>query len=250
MSRFLKKIQIAFEFPNEEEFDEDFREILKVFHFFGLYKWNHSRKSYVHTFFLQFFVVFCYGSGISKDLFIAFRRGDVSKFIITVPLLTVFIGFSTQLLIVVSQKSKITVLIKKLQAIHDLEDNFSMQVYRILSGKLLRFHKILMSTVALCLTIMTYAGFHYFKLILPALYDLLAFDHFYQLFLFINTVCLLLLAIIFFAAEWLHVLCMIRIEANFKFLSEKIRKCANSDDLKENEGNLTKCIKYHCEILQ
>ena len=250
MSRLLEKIKTAFKFPNEEKFDEDFRVILKVFHFFGLYKWNHSRKSYVLTVFLQFFVLFSYGSGTLKDLYVTFRQGDISKFILTVPVLTICIGISTQCFVVVFRKSKITDVIKKLQGIHDHQDDFSMQTYRNLSGKLLRFHKILMALAALCLTIMTYSGFHNFKLILPAVYDFLADDQFYQLFLFINAVFFFLQSYLYFATEWLHVLCMIRIEANFKLLCEKIRKCAKSDDLKENEENLIKCIKYHCKILQ
>ena len=202
------------------------------------------------TLFLQFFVVFCYGGGIIEELFITFKGGNVTKFMLTVPLLTIFIGTASQILTVFLKQSKITDLIKKLQSMHDRADEESMRVYRNLILKLMRYYKIIIAVSGWNLIILKYLGFDNFKLILPTLYDFLAIGSFYHLFLFVNAIHYFLMVSVFFATEWLHVLIMVRIEANFAFLCKKIRKCANGNDLKENEDRLIDCIKHHCEIIK
>lgn len=248
----LRRFYIAcIKCPNDDKFDEDFQQILQVFYIFGFYQPKASKGRVRYGAFMFSFVVMSHILGNLKDIFISLSGsgGNLNKALICVLSVTFAISLKVQILSFAKHQAKVIEMIRELHFMHDSDDDSSMQVYRTLCSQLVKFHKYIMLSIEVTLITFKLLGYDFFILAIPALYDELARGSFYYLFLILNLVNFTGILMLYNACDLLHILCMIRAEANLDFLGDKIRSCANNDNLRENEKNLISCVKYHNRIL-
>lgn len=93
------------------------------------------------------------------------------------------------------------------------------------------------------------AGFDCFKLWSPVLYDELAVGYFYYPLLVVNFFHTLWFEAVITACDFLPILLLARVDVNLRFLCDMLRHCTDNIDLRVNEKELVKCIKYHILII-
>lgn len=237
----LTKLVGNFNFPNGREFDDDFRQILNIFRLTGFYRSDSSKSSFAMKYFMFIFVVLTFTSGLLKDLILVLHEGKVHEALMHAVVLSIEFTFSAIVFNFIKNQSDILDLVKALQKLHDPSDEPEMEVYRKTILKMLKLYKIGMVGHVFLI------GLGLYKLVAHAIYDVLAEGKLYGLFLFINAIHTCIFLALFIPCEFLHILCMKRIEGNLKFLGSKLRNCTDDEN---PEVALARCIKYHCEILE
>lgn len=239
------------ECPSFSEFDEDFRQILQVFYYLGFLKLSPSKARIAYGVFIFIFVVLTYGAGVFGEVVKAFNKGNLGGALISVIFFTETTSFSVQILTFAFKQSQVITMMKSLQSMHRKNDEKTMEICRKKCLTFVRVFKYFMLFSEFVLTILKLSGFELFVLVVPVTYESLAKGAImYPLLLIINVIHFAGLAIAFGVSELIHVLCMIRAEANLDFLARDVRHCADSDDLQGNEQILIQCIKYHNNIVR
>lgn len=237
-----------FIYPNDEMFDEDFRQILQILFCFGFYRPVPSTKRAIYgvvSFVLSFI---SYLLGLWKDVIESILEGDKQSIIICVAYFALGQSIVVQMVTFLTKKSQILSMITEVHSIHKGEKDEPIVTYRNKSSKVVKFYKIYLTIVVTVVAVICLCGFKIFKLAMPALYDLFAEGSLYYPLLATNFIHLYLIVFCLIVSDMLHILFMIRAGANLKILSEKLRHCTDSDDTKENEKTLIDCIKYHRKI--
>lgn len=240
-----------FKCPNDDKFDEDFQQILQIFYFLGFYHPKSSKLRTAYGAFMFFFVLQTHVLGNLKDIYIASgpNEKNMNKALICAISLSFVISLKIQIISFVSRQKEIIGMIRGLHLMHDPDNEDSMKVYRRKCSKLVKLHQIIMGWIEITLIIFKLFGFDFFILAIPAIYDELAREYFFNFLMILNILQFTGILMLYNAGDLLHVLCMIRAEANLEFLNKKLRHCTDSDNLQENEKKLIACIKHHCSII-
>lgn len=237
--------------PNDDKFDEDFQQILQIFYFFGFYHPKSSKLQTVYGAFMFFFVLQTHVLGNLKDIYIASGLDDknMNKALICAISLSFAMSLKIQIISFVSRQKEIIGMIRGFHLMHEQDNEDSMKIYRQKCSKLVKLHKIIMGSIEITLIIFKLFGFDFFILAIPAIYDELAREYYFNFLLILNILQFTGILMLYNAGDLLHILCMIRAEANLEFLNKKLCHCTDSDNLQENEKSLVACIKHHCRII-
>lgn len=240
-------------YPNEDNVDDDFQKILQIFYIFGFYQPKPSKGRSAYGALMFSFIMLSHIFGNFKDIFISLtgveQERNLNKALICAISLTFAIPLKVQIISFARHPTQVIEMIRNLNFMHSREYEDSMNFYRKLCLRLVKFHKYIMASIEFTLITFKLIGFDFFILAIPALYDELACGSFYNLFLFLNVINFTGILMLYNGCDLLHVLCMIRAEANLDFLGKKLRCCADSKDLRENESNLIECVEYHSMII-
>lgn len=240
-SQYLKSLE-------DQKFDRDFNEIMKYYYFFGFFNPIEKKKIFAALAFILVVVTYLIGS--FKDIVMRKAEGDIPKTIISVFTLAFALSLTVQVLTVMLRFGRITSTIKALQLLHEDTDEDFINVYRRKCFRLLRIYGGSLAATVLCAIPVKCIGYNVYFLLIPAAYDVLAHGDLFYFFMIISFIHTVGLVLLFAASDLLHIFCMVRVEANLKLLNDKIRHCADSKDLKENEKELSACIRYHNEIIK
>lgn len=240
--RYLKK---AVQLPHEEDYDEDFREILKLFHYCGYLNPERSKKRWNFA-----FVWLTYLTGCLKETILQIAYGDIYNVLLGSIMLTMIITASKSIWMFLDKQTEIIDLMKSLQKLHKPKNKEDMEAFTVQISRMVKIYKAsnLFSTICLC--ILSAFGFGYFELIIPVIYDVLAKGFMWRVLFCINAIHSCFASFSYVPTELLHILCIARIEKNLKFLAEDFRNCTVYDDESPKEEKLAACVNYHCEILR
>lgn len=243
----IKSVKKASKLPNADDFDGDFREVLRLFHLSGFQQNSKLRQSCVCFSFILLTTLF----GAVKDTAITLFGGDILNAMVNTAMLMILLTHSSQVWNFASCQSEAIKLIKDIQKLHGPADEDQMNKYRKVMYLMIKiFTRTIYVFVVTMLPTLEIFGLTVAKLAFPVIYDIFAIGKLYWVFAVINFVHLWFLTFTFVASEFLHILFIVRIEANLKFLATRLRNCADFADQKENEKALINCVKYHCEILE
>lgn len=241
--KFYKYLVEKSKFPNENEFEDEFRMALNLYRLTGLYRMDSSKKSYAINFIGFMLVVLNYQTGCLRDFIVLFLDGKYFDGLLSGVLMVMTTVGALQILMFMKRQTITVELIKNLQKLHDPADKIELQVhtnriFRILKGY---FKYLVLSAVALI--ILRSFGFSCSKLLYPMIFNTFAEGNLYVPLLILNYIHIFPLYSAFLACEFLHILCMVRIEANLRVLGTKLKTCTDIDVLNS-------CVKYHCEIIE
>lgn len=249
--RLAKKLWVSyFEYPNEEKFDEEFKRLLEILYWVGFHQPKTTRKRIAYGVVMFVFLILSILLGNIKDFIEDFRDEKMSAALIIVVILAHMSSMNVQMITIVLKKSSVHDLIKQLHNMHEFEDEEAIAAVRLSSLRMIKTYKLFLLTGASVLSGLRMAGLGSFKLVLPTLYDVLADGFLFSLLMLVNIIHLWLYALLFLPADLLHILGMIRVEANTKFLCEKLEACTSGEDFEENEKNLIACVRYHLAIIE
>lgn len=246
--KYWQKVVQRIKLSNKKDFDDDFCEILQVYHFFNLYHPHRKREKQLAGIFTFALVTFSYLGGILMTICDAIRAGDIHLAMFLTSLAALFFAFSTQNLNMSLSQPRIIAMVRTLQSLHECDDEAEMTVVRKRCVKFLKWYKIALMSINM-IFVCKLCGFSLCNLFLPTVYDKWAESGFsYWLLLFVNFVHIYLMSAIFYASESFHFLCIARIEANLTLLGKKLRICGNGSK-EDNEKQLISLIKYHLAII-
>lgn len=237
------KLQAKLDLPNKHEFERDFYQIMLGFYACGL---THKIPNF--KFFIYVFSALSFLLGMFKDSISAAMKGDLNFTLLFAAIFSLLMANTVQCYILFKKNSRIVDMMKTMQALHEREDDNEVEAYRNLGITLINLYKIFFGFAFFFLTTMRLFGISACQFILPVIYDVFADD--FGILLSIHIPHVAYAMVLFITIEMVHVICMIRVEANLKILGEKLKHCADADDLEANEQNLIACIKYHRAILE
>lgn len=232
------------------KFDEDLHAILQFYYCLGFYQPAPTKKRIVFGILMFIFGPLSYTLGAVKDAWIAYHEEDVTKIVLNVFCMGFGITMITQIVTFVCKRKRIIDMMGQLQSLHEHEDDEAMEVYRRKCKFSVKFYLFYVNFCIVILIVLYCFGYNQYKLISPAVYDVWANGYATYFLLFINTISSVVLTFVFTAGELIHLLCMVRVDANLKFLSEKLRRCADGENLLQNEKDLIACVKYHSATIR
>lgn len=249
MMKIIERVKVSFsdflKDLKDQKFNRDFHTVLKYYYFFGFYWPSSSRKILAAVMFT--ITVETYVLGCVKDFVTQQREGNIPKAINNLFLFAFAISLQIQVLNVMIKSSKITELIRNLQALREDDEDHDLSNKGM---QLIKIYKFFMLASLGFAALFKLGGYNSFHLLIPAVYDVLAHGVLFYFFLSINFVHAILLNHLYVTSDLLHIFCMMRIEANLKVLNIKLLHCADSEDLEENEKTLIACIQYHRNIFR
>lgn len=233
---------------DQQKFDKDFHTIMKFFFFFGFYRPIRLNKLFASCAFIIMIVTYTLGS--LKDVVKLSQIKDLPKTIISIFTFVFGLSLTVLNLTVMAKHGKITRMIKALQMLHEKDDESFIDNCRRNCFLMLRIYKACL-TVTVCFAVLfKFAGYHSYFLVIPVLYDEFAHGDLYYFLLIVSFLQTVGLLFLFVSSDLIHVFCMLRLEANLKLLNWKLRRCTDSDDLRENEESLVACVRYHSAIIE
>lgn len=237
-------------FPRRNEFDEDFCQVLTILRLTGFYRSDSTIKSIALVVVCFLLVPLNMVLGCIKDFICCILEDNMFDALFRADLFSMSFTYSIQVLTFIKNQSRIIELIKTLQKLHDPADQQEIEVFKNRLLRVFNAYKRYLQCNVVILIIMRTLGFSYAKLIYPAIMDIFAEGKLMAPMLCFVYILIFFLFHSFLAVEFLHIVCMVRIEANIKNLGAKLRKCADDINPRLNEQALVSCIKYHCEILE
>lgn len=235
---------------NENKFDEEFQHLLQIAYLFGFYQPKPSKGRMVYGVFMLFFILVSVVLGSIKDGILSHREGNLGKTVMNVAIAIYSSTFAIQGFKIAFCSSRLTNMVKEFHSMHEWTDEDSLQFYRKRCLWLLKFYSVLTITCMTVLVVAKLFGFNTFTLFIPAIYDSLAVGPFYYFFLCVNFIQGYCFAIAAVSFDLLHIFCVVRAEANLKFLNNSLKSCTDSGNLKRNEKDLIACVKYHWAIIE
>lgn len=248
--RLLKFYKENLKYPNTENFDEEFQELLQIFFFFGYYQPKHTKKRIIYGVTTFIVIVMTFVVGCFKDATIRLREHHMSTAMMATVLGFFALSLPIQILSVALNHENIMKMIKGFHTMHEFGEEEQMKEFKQRCRKILRFYRGLTSFDSISLSILSFFKFGIVILAMPVAYDVLVTERLFYIFVLVSSVHLYLLSFIFVASDLLHIFCMVRAQANMSILSRKLRNCADSNDSYENETNLIACIKHHIAIIE
>lgn len=240
-----------FAFPNTELFDEEFRQLMQIFYWFGFYQPSSSfTRRFAYGVLVFLFVKVAYWCGIITEVVASLNSRNLTRALITVPLASFSTSLNVQILTLVTKKTRIVKMIQTLHALHEYEDEALIEDYRVKCRQLVKYYKAYLQFAVIFVITLTLTGFKLYKLVIPIFYDSFADGFFFYPLMFCSVMQSYCLALIFLACDLLHVLCMIRLGANVEVLRKKIIGCAESENPSENLRDLSACVRYHSAVIQ
>lgn len=244
----LKFFSAVFVYPNEENFDEDFQQILRLFYFFGWFRPIPSSTRKIIGYLVIVFVYLTFLLGAFRDVVAAFYQGKMQQSLISIAASGILITLTTQTFIFAKNQTFIMSLIKTFHTIHKGEDETPLEAYRKTCSKVARTYRTYLQVLWIVVMVLYFFGFKCFKLSLPCVYDVYAEEKLFTPLLWMSFLQGFIVYTAISGSDTFHVLCMVRIGANFEMLGNKLQHCTDSKDVEENERNLIACIKYHRQI--
>lgn len=250
----FKKIQEILSpanFPSENYlFDEDFRELLEIYYFLGFYRPKRSISRDIYGIISFLLVVLSFLLGMIKEALESIYQGHLQRSLFCVASMCLNISIPTQIITFVVNEFAIIEMIKAIQSIHDEQDEKALEYYRKKCRQLVKFYKVYCNIALVFLVSLYLCGYKIFMFLLPAIYDNFAEGWLFYPLLITNILQIYFIALCLLVSDLIHILCMIRTGAYFGILSERLRRCTDSDELSENEKKLNACVKYHQRIIE
>lgn len=243
-------VSSTFIYPNDEIVDEDFRQLLQIFYVYGFHQPVPSLKRTIFGLIVLLFGAITYFLGFLKDLLTSLHENDLRRIMVNVPYTTLVFTFVTQAITILMRESQIVQMFNGFQSMHEREDNSLLNNYRRKCCQLVKFYIAYLEVTGAFVLCLNLCGYRTFKLLVPSLYDDFAEGHLLYPLLFLNTVHAFSLLPLIVCCDLIHIVCIVRAGANLKLLSNKLRRCTDSGNIKENEKKLIACIKYHQRILK
>lgn len=250
MSTLKRFYQRYLKCSNKEKFDKDFHQILEVFYYFGFYQSTPSKKRVLYGIFMFIVLVLTCTFGPLNYVLKAYNTGDISSALTSGLCFSYMVSFATQIATFAFNQDSVIAMIKKFHLLHESEDEHVIQDYRKKCLFMMGCYQLLLKLAGSMWIIFKFFGLNPYNLFIPAIYDKLAYGYFYYFLFPLNLVHLACLIPLYTACDFLHIICIVRAEANLKILSEKLRSCTDDIDLKRNEKNLVACIRYHFAIIE
>lgn len=251
MRKFVEKCRKIsknfFQCPNNK-FDEEFKQIFQYFYFFGFYQPTPSRSRILLGIFSLSFVLLSYILAVLENGIASWKEGNINKISVFFSIIVINVPFLTQLIFFAWNQNKFIVMVKTLQSLHEYRNKDTVQNLSKKLLKMMKFYLYGLFLVLMVLLVSKLAGYGTFKLLLPVLYDRFADGLGFFFLLPLNIFHYICAAYLLAICDLFSIFCMMRLEANLKFLSYDLRHCTDSLDQKENEKNLTACVKYHQAI--
>lgn len=249
IKKYWRKIVQRLKLSNEKDFDDDFFEVLQIYHFFNLYHPQPTLKKQIIGTITFMLIVISFLGGYLTAVYEAIVAGDIHMAMFLAELTAMFTAFMTQSLNMSYSQPRIIELVKTLQSLHESEDEAEMNVVRKRCVKMLKWCKIGLMPLNMVFVCKLF-GFNLCNLFVPTLYDKsVTGGIFYWVLLSVNFVHVYLLMAIYYASECFHFLCFVRIEANLKFLCKKLRHCMDGSK-EDNENKLISLVKYHSATIR
>lgn len=235
---------------NDDKFNDDFYAILQIFYFFGIYRPSPGKERIVYGCVMFVWLPLNFALGTIKVVCIAYHEMNMANIALNVFIISYGLTMIIQVLTFALKSSKMIEMIKALQTLHDRDDEEKMEVLRKKCIVLFKCYMYFLAFGSTSMMFLYFNGCHRFKLIFPAFYDIWANGYAYYPFVVISVVSTVFLTCLCSACELIHIMCMVRADANLKFLNVMLRRCTDSENLKENEKSLIRCVKYHCAIIR
>lgn len=253
MSKYSKRLRkflpSAFIYSNDEIFDEDFRQLLQIFYIYGFHQQVPStERSYRGSVVLLFGVT--YFLGFVKDLSVSLSESNLQRIMTNVPYTAIVFNFVTQAITFLVKQREIVEMVKGFQSMHEPKNDPYLNYYRTKCCQLLKYYIAYLKLTGVVVLCFNVCGYKMFKLLVPALYDDFADGNLFYPLLILNTVHVCGLLPLIVSCDLLDIVCIVRAGANLQLLSDNLRQCTESSDLKKNERMLIKCIEYHHRILK
>lgn len=243
LSQAVPQLTNAASLPDASDFDEDYRKVLQIFHLTGFLRSESSKSSPFVSFLLLSLMM---ALGTAKNTICFIIDGNAFNASIYAALLSLFIVYTVQIVTFIMNQEDIKELIKALQKLHEPENEIEVEKNRKFLSLILKVYISAMLTAIFAMNILKIFGSHFSKLIIPTIYDILADGNLYWPLAIAAEFQTFGVAFSSIACEIIHILCMVRIEANLNFLAVEIRKCTNDDE--KSEIALISCVRYHCRI--
>lgn len=242
-----QKLQELFVCPNN--FGVDLQVILQYLFAVGIYHPETSKARMAYGIFMVT-LLFSYNTECIKG-FITGVKTNESKLIFYHGLYLVSAA------LILTQSFNFATNVKGFKGIYEhikrMKDFDSEQImvkYEELSKRITSFFVIYVRFVLFVLTLGNLLLGKHNHLITPTPFDKFTDGYLFYFTFFINFMQLGTIAHIYVSVEMLPIVCMLKIEACFEHLTEKIAACTNDINMQINENNLKKCIKYHVELLR
>lgn len=232
-----------------DKFEDDFYAVLELLYWCGFYQPNPTKKRIVYGIFMFICLPLSYTLGGIKDAYKSYKTGRFLKLMLNVYSTSVGLSILTQFINLTFKRSRVVEMIKKLQSMHSSDNEEAMDVLRKKYLFFLKLYRSYLHFVLAAFMLAKVFGLNYFILIFPSFYDIWASGNLYYILLIFNSVCAQFFLFSFLACDLMQILCMVRVDANLKFLGDKLRRCTDGENLQENERKLIACVKYHSIII-
>jgi hypothetical protein len=237
-------------YPNDEEFDPEFTQLLQILYMFGWYhpekpsKWRIAYGVFVFVFTLvSSFVGFARYSGS------AIYKGDLPKGLFLAAAALSLIAFMMQVVFYAFKSKKLDNHIRKLHLRREYyDDDSNMEGFSQKCSRNVKIYKYFVFSTAIIATIFPLVGFNIFPLIYPTFYDDLAVGFLYYPLTFTSAIALYVAAATVVACDMIPILCLLRIIKNQQILASQIRHCADSVNKVENEETIKIFNRYYMKI--
>lgn len=239
-----------FVYANDELFDEDFRQVLQIFYFFGVYRPVPSTPRSVYGIGSIVIVLIGHLLGMLLGAYRNLNRGQLQECLICFGLFGLLIVIMIQVITLMTKKNEIIAMIKAFHSLHCAEGEATMTYYQNKSCMIVKIYRTSIEVATSTLVICHLCGYKSFRLVMPSLLEVYADGSLYYPLLIVNIIHMYFFVLFVVATDLLHVQCVVRAGANYKILSEKLRHSTNSEDLNENEDQLNACVKYHQRIVE
>ena len=239
LRQIVNRAKEALKFEDEKLFDEDFGLVMKGFFYTAVYRSEKIKRNFWISFFVPLTVIL----GAIKDTLYWFYMGEIVEFLINAVFLICMATCYAEVRNFWEKQETIVELVKDIQKLHPREYDLKIdRNYRKTATRVIKafmactFGFELVACVLLCF------GITFSTLMYPMILDVVAKGKLYGLLAILNVPHLVLGTICSASGEFLHILCVFRLEANLKILAEKLKNAVN-------ESDLISCVEYHLKIM-
>lgn len=233
----------------QDQFDDDFRQLLQVFYFFGFYSIS-SKKRRIFGWLVFVFLMLVYLLGWMKDVITSFEQGFTQQALIDISLSTIIVSYMTLFVTFMTKQVQIIKTIEKLQSLHESEFDGFLVPFRKTCSQVLKYFTIYILMAHSSIVLFFLSGYGTYKLVVPTIFDKYAEGYFNVPLLIVNILQGNLISFCFAASDMFPIFCMVRAGANLEILCDKLRHCTDDDNPDINVRSLVACICYHSAIRQ
>jgi hypothetical protein len=248
LSRAKKFYVDNLKFLNDGKLDREFKLVLQILYFFGWYQPQPTKLRIVYGVCTFCGVLVTWSLGFTRYTLAVFQDGELFKGLLNMSLTTLSVSVLGKVASVAFNSKNISEYLGELHELHEYYNNGEIQVlskkcYRVIKVELWFF---IFATLVVCLQ--SVIGYELFKLIVPAIYDVLATSPLYYVLMVINAVHLGILATVVVVCDLLPNFCIARIVKNQSLVAHEFKHCTDDVDREKNIENLEAGAKYYAAI--
>lgn len=241
--------------PIEGQIDLEFKTIVQILYFFGFIggygQPNRTKPRAVYGVLSCVLTALTVQLGMCGGYFEAFSERNVAKSMLLGSGIVLLAPVIVLILTMLRKPLEITSQIIELNGLHSKYDvDFAMSVISKKCEVMLKAYAFLLTLFAVAYVIAKVSGHGLFVLVIPAIYDKLAYGYAYYFWMLVSIVHSFCYGSLVLVSDLLPIFCMIRIAANMKLLSREVRKSADNFHFRVNDEALSECIDYHCKIIE